>query len=231
MVKFGAVRLERGEEIATELITVSQLDIDSKRKREAVGRRFGGIDKRKREAVGRRFGGKEIFGGGAMASAVKAVENQTKHLTKQERQAKLDAQESVMPSRENGPDLKPPKGVTGAAATYWNQILKRCEDVLLIDDLDREMLAVYCQQLVRRNKLNTLYQKLLNQALKADPEDLNAECTDKLDGLFKQIAALERNLMAYADKLGFTPQSRVRLAQKRAAAAAANDPEGDFFGD
>ncbi len=167
-----------------------------------------------------------------MASAVKAVENQTKHLTKQERQAKLDAQESVMPSRDGGPDLKPPKGMKGAAATYWKQILKRCEDVLLIDDLDREMLAVYCQMLVRRDKLNKLCEKLLKEALKADASDETTEATDKLDGLIKQVAALERNLMSYADKLGFTPQSRVRLAQKRAAAAGAvNDPESIFFGD
>lgn len=166
-----------------------------------------------------------------MASAVKTVENQAKHLTKEEIRARQEAESSVMPERTGGADLKPPKCVSGAAATYWKNIVKRCENVLLIDDLDREMLAVYCQMLVRRDKLNRLCDKLLKDALKSDADENSTEATDKLDSLVNKVAALERNLMSYADKLGFTPQSRVRLAQKRAAAAAMDDPAGVYFGD
>jgi len=165
-----------------------------------------------------------------MAAAVKAVENQTKHSTKEELRVRQEAERSVMPERIGGADLKAPRGVKGAAATYWKQIISRCEDVILIDDLDREMLAVYCQMLVRRDKLNKLCEKLLKEALKNDADGETTEATDKLDGLIKQVAALERNLMTYADKLGFTPQSRVRLAQKRASAAAEDDPASTFFG-
>ena len=39
------------------------------------------------------------------------------------------------------------------------------------------------------------------------------------------------NILQYAEKLGLTPAGRVRLAQKRAAAAEAKDPDGDLFGD
>ena len=46
------------------------------------------------------------------------------------------------------------------------------------------------------------------------------------------MQSLERNILQYAEKLGLTPSGRVRLAQKRAAAAAENkDPDGDLFGD
>lgn len=166
-----------------------------------------------------------------MAAAVKNVENQTKHLTNAEKTARQEAQDSLGLGRDNSAALEKPKGLHGAAKTYWENIVKRCEDVLLIDELDREMLAVYCQMLDRRDKLNRLCDKLLTLALKSDSESETTEATDKLDGLVKQVAALERNLMTYADKLGFTPQSRVRLAQKRASAAVNDDPSGDFFGD
>ena len=165
-----------------------------------------------------------------MGAPVKSMDNQTKHLTNAERLARQSAEDSLGLGRDNAEKLRAPKGLSGSAKTYWNNIVERCKDVLLIDELDQEMLAVYCQMLARRDKLNRLCEKLLKASLKEDFESENSEATDKLDGLVKQVAALERNLMTYADKLGFTPQSRVRLAQKRAAAAMA-DPEGDFFGD
>ncbi len=162
-----------------------------------------------------------------MSSATKTLENQGKHLTQTERQARADAENSLT---RNGPvNLRPPKGFPKPARKYWNSIMKRLEDVELLDDLDQEMLAVYCQMLVRRDALNSLCEKLLADAVETDSDKSSTESTDKLESLLSKIAALERSLMTYADKLGFTPQSRVRLAQKRAAAEA--DPDSDFFGD
>lgn len=166
-----------------------------------------------------------------MSSAVKARENQTGHRTKAELAAREEAEASVLPDRGREADLaKPPKGCTGAAATHWKHIVARLDGVALLDDLDREMLGVYCQMLARRDKLNRLCEKLLRDAVKEDDGNGAAEATDKLDSLLAKVAALERNLMTYADKLGFTPQSRVRLAQKRASAAA-EDGDAGFFGD
>ena len=41
------------------------------------------------------------------------------------------------------------------------------------------------------------------------------------------------NILQYAEKLGLTPSGRVRLAQKRAQAAAGAraDPDSDLYGD
>ena len=82
--------------------------------------------------------------------------------------------------------------------------------------------------------MNRLCEKLLASSLKCEKgQSLSAahlEAVDKLDSLASKLATLERNIMSYADKLGFTPQSRVRLAQKRAAAAA-EDEDADFFGE
>lgn len=57
------------------------------------------------------------------------------------------------------------------------------------------------------------------------------EAVSKLDTLQRKLQALERNLLQYAEKLGLTPSGRVRLAQKRAQAAAESAPDDDLFGD
>ena len=67
------------------------------------------------------------------------------------------------------------------------------------------------------------------------PPDMTADAVNvavsKLDTLTGKLQALERNLLQYADKLGLTPAGRVRLAQKRAQAAADPQPDDDLFGD
>lgn len=165
-----------------------------------------------------------------MSSGVKVLENQSKHYTKAELEAREAAEAAVLPERGRATDLsRPPKGTSGAAATYWKTIVKRLDGVMLLDDLDRETLGIYCQMLSRRDKLNRLYERLLLSATKKDAAEMSAGKTDELDALGSKLATLERNIMTYADKLGFTPHSRVRLAQKRAAAVV--DEDADFFGD
>ena len=68
--------------------------------------------------------------------------------------------------------------------------------------------------------------------LQAIPEELK-EAAAKLDAASGKMQSLERNILQYAEKLGLTPSGRVRLAQKRAQAAAESraDPDGDLFGD
>lgn len=84
------------------------------------------------------------------------------------------------------------------------------------------MLAAYCSQLAQRDKLD----KMLKTAMRGKEPDQN-----QVLALNKQLNAQDRSLLAYAEKLGLTPSGRVRLAQKRAAAAAADDVERDIFGD
>lgn len=61
------------------------------------------------------------------------------------------------------------------------------------------------------------------------PDQL-VEAVGKLDSLNGKLQGLERNILSYAEKLGLTPSGRVRLAQRRAEAAAEVDPDGDLFG-
>lgn len=99
------------------------------------------------------------------------------------------------------------------------------EGTSILDDLDSEMLAVYCSQLQEREKLLAM----LSAARK--PKDGGEPDQDDILAISKRIDALDRSLLSYAEKLGCTPSGRVRLAQKRAAAASEIEPNGDLFGD
>lgn len=146
------------------------------------------------------------------------------------------------------------------ANAYWNQILKQMKGLALLDDLDATVLAGYCSMLARRDQTTLLIGQLMDRlgvqgavedgtrrrrkdAALSDrewedsakaapvltPDDL-VEAAAKLDALTGKLQALERNILQYAEKLGLTPSGRVRLAQKRAQAAA-EEPDGDLFGD
>ena len=80
-------------------------------------------------------------------------------------------------------------------------------------------------------ELLSLAAKQLKDA-KDDPQAI-ADAAAKLDAVSGKMQSLERNILQYAEKLGLTPSGRVRLAQKRAQAAAEAraDPDGDLFGD
>ncbi|MPN42141.1 hypothetical protein SDC9_189697 [bioreactor metagenome] len=106
------------------------------------------------------------------------------------------------------------------------------EGLSILDDLDSEMLAGYCSMLARRDQWISLSNQLMNTLAgqkDAKPENI-LEAVSKLDSVTAKLQTLERNLLTYADKLGLTPTGRVRLAQKRAEAAA-TDPDSDLYGD
>ena len=146
------------------------------------------------------------------------------------------------------------------ANAYWNQTLKQMDGLVLLDDLDSTVLAGYCSMLARRDQTTLLVNQLMDKlgvhdavengakrrksdAALSDQEweesakgtpamtpDELVEAVSKLDSLTGKLQALERNVLQYADKLGLTPSGRVRLAQRRAAAAGEKQAD-DLFGD
>lgn len=156
-----------------------------------------------------------------MPTPVKTSESMTKHTTKAEQEARQEAEKSVNPDRGEIV-LTKPSWLKGRGAKYWQAILSRMEGTSILDDLDSEMLAVYCSQLQEREKLQSM---LAAARAEKEPE------RDAILSIGKRIDALDRSLLSYAEKLGCTPSGRVRLAQKRAAAAAELEPNGDLFGD
>lgn len=170
-----------------------------------------------------------------MPTPAKALDNMSKNLTDEERRLREQAEAGVMPDRGRESKLEKPAIMTKnpAAGRYWRKVLERMDGLVILDDLDSDALGVYCVMMARYETQC----RLLVQAAKAlksaedDPEAVEAAAA-RLDSVSGKMQSLERNILQYAEKLGLTPSGRVRLAQKRAAAAAENkDPDGDLFGD
>lgn len=167
-----------------------------------------------------------------MPEKVKALDNISKHLTRAERAARAGAEAEILPDRPRA-TLKPPPYVRGdkAAAKYWRGILRRMEGISLLDDLDTEVLGVYCSMLSRRDGVEALAAAVLAEADSLEGEARIA-ALGKLDSLSGKLQGLERLILSYAGKLGLTPSGRVHLARKRAAQAGAEaGPDDDLFGD
>lgn len=170
-----------------------------------------------------------------MPTPAKALDNMSKNLTDEERRLREQAEAGVMPDRGRESRLEKPAIMTKnpAAGRYWRKVLERMDGLVILDDLDSDALGVYCVMMARYEtqcRLLTQAAKALKSA-KDDPEEVEAAAA-RLDAVSGKMQSLERNILQYAEKLGLTPSGRVRLAQKRAAAAAENkDPDGDLFGD
>lgn len=170
-----------------------------------------------------------------MPTPAKAMENMTKKLTREERELREQAERDVIPDRGREGKLEKPAVMKGnaAAGRYWKKVLERMDGLVILDDLDSDALGVYCTMMARYEQQC----RLLTQAGKAlkdsgeDPEAVE-EAVQRLDAVSGKMQSLERNILQYAEKLGLTPSGRVRLAQKRAQAAAdAINPDGDLYGD
>ena len=156
-----------------------------------------------------------------MPTPVKALDNMSKHLTKAEI-SEREAAEAMLPSRAP----KRPKLIIQdkAAKKHWNRILQDMEGLDIIDVLDTDMLAIYCAKLSRRDDLQTKYLQV-RELYAAEPDNANLKI---LISLSDEMQSIERDLLAYASKLGLTPESRARLA-KRMAEQEEYDPDGDLF--
>lgn len=156
-----------------------------------------------------------------MPTPVKTMDAMSKNLTRDQKDARSEAEASVIPDRGEV-TLKKPTWLTGKGKKYWDSLLERMKRTSILDDLDTEMLAIYCAQLQERDAL----QANLLAARKADEPDMELILT-----LTKQINAKDAKIRDFASELGCTPSGRVRLAQKRSVAALAEiDPNGDLFG-
>lgn len=152
-----------------------------------------------------------------MATAGKVLDNMTKHLTLAETAARAEAEGELVSHVELSPD-KPPALLKGdrAARRYWSEILGRMDNVLLLDSLDTEVMAIYCAMLSRRDKLQKA-----SRAKGIEPKDAAALSTE--------LQKLEKSILSYAKDLGLTPAGRAQLARKRAAAVEV-DPDADLYG-
>jgi len=158
-----------------------------------------------------------------MPTPVKSLENMNKHLTKAELETREAQETKAMPSRTP----KKPKLIIQDpdAKRHWSRILKAMDGLEIIDVLDTDMLSIYCAKLARRDGLQSMYlEKRQAYLTGSDPQAM----IKVMISLSSELQYIERDLLAYASKLGLTPESRVRLA-KRMAEQEEQDPDADLF--
>ena len=149
-----------------------------------------------------------------MPANVKSIKNMTKNMTNAEKQSRA-AQEARF--NRDTVRLTPPKRLREdlPALDYWNRTIKKMRGISLLDDVDADMLAVYCECMARRDLLNHM---LLNSGPVMD------------DDVLKSVQAQERLILQYAEKLGLTPAGRARLAKKKAEERSIDPTLGMFGG-
>lgn len=101
----------------------------------------------------------------------------------------------------------------------WAKTLNDADTFGIFDNLDSETLGSYCSIVSRITSLRKKYISALNGHRK------NADVLE----LSKELRLLEASQLNYAGKLGLTPESRVRLAQK--LVPPETDPDDDLYGD
>lgn len=76
-----------------------------------------------------------------MPTPAKSMDAMSKNLTRDEKDARSQAEASVIPDRGEV-NLKKPSWLTGKGKKYWDSILARMAGTAILDDLDTEMLAI-----------------------------------------------------------------------------------------
>jgi phage terminase small subunit len=145
-----------------------------------------------------------------MAEPLKALDNQKGHRTKAEKAARKRSESAL--SRDKVALYAPARVKSDiVAARYWRDTIRRMRGISLLDNLDTDMLASYCLQCSIRDVLSLSFRRL------------------PLDETLKSLQSQERLILSYANKLGLTPESRMRLA-KKASEERPVDPDADMFG-
>lgn len=127
-----------------------------------------------------------------------------KHWTEAEVAARQEAADKL---KRKKIVINPPNWLSANkdALAEWDQIMKDVAGIDLLDNLDAQMLAVYCDALVQ-------YRLVTVRSPKS---------TDDI----KELQAWARIISTYAEKLGFTPGARARLIKKHA-----DEKKKDKFG-
>lgn len=119
-----------------------------------------------------------------------------KHWTAEQVAARVDAAAEF--ERADAADLVPPAWLNAAALTVWAETIKNADGVKLLDKLDTDTLAIYCDAVAQLRKNASKKRRTV------------------VDITLQQAWA--RIILQYADRLGLTPAARARLIKKAADA-------------
>lgn len=141
-----------------------------------------------------------------------------KHWTAAETAARQAGQEAAQ--RKSRVRLIPPSWLSAEALDVWKGIVRKLKGIELLDNLDTELLAVYCDAIVHYRECAAM----MSMPVHRD----DGEPPTPIDDLIKAMQAWSRIIVSYAEKLGLTPGGRARLAKRKAEKIL--DPFADSFG-
>ncbi len=143
-----------------------------------------------------------------------------KHWTAAEVAARQVAQEQAQ--RTKRVTLKPPAWVkeSEAVLAVWKDVIKKLRGIELLDNIDSELLALYCDAIVQYRACSRRISMPVHREDGEEPAPI--------DEPIKAMQAWSRIVAMYADKLGLTPGGRARLAKRKAEKVL--DPFAESFG-
>jgi P27 family predicted phage terminase small subunit len=153
-----------------------------------------------------------------MPTPLKNSDNMRKHLTTAERKARETAEDELQ--RDARVILRAPDWLSEDARKVWDATRRKLKGIQLLDNLDTELLAVYCDAVANY--------RAASKFLKAVDEEGNPRAT--LDDV-KSCQAWARIVFSSSDKLGLSPTARARLAKKKAEVQPPSELEQLLDGD
>lgn len=120
-----------------------------------------------------------------------------KHWTRAEVEARQAAEAGA---RRMSVNLRVPEWLGEEARKVWRSIVRKLDGIELLDNLDADMLAIYCDAMVHYRQAS----KVIGMPDRDNPEED-----------VKAAQSWARIVSAYAEKLGLSPNARARLAKKK----------------
>jgi P27 family predicted phage terminase small subunit len=141
-----------------------------------------------------------------------------KHWTKDEIAKRQVAAQKVQ--RPKPKKLKMPVWLDPAAAAVWRKTMRDLSGLDILDKVDEDMLATYCDAVARHREVTV-------KVREDGYVTINSRGNEAVSPYVQAAQSYARIIMQYADKLGLNPNSRARLAKK--IADEEDDPNGDLF--
>lgn len=141
-----------------------------------------------------------------------------KHWTKEEVEQREKAAQKL--KRKKRARLRMPEWLDDTGQEVWKKTVKDMSGFDLLDRVDEDMLATYCDAVARYREAS---QKIREEGYTT----LNAQGTETVSPYVKASQSYARLIAQYAEKLGLSPNGRARLAKK--IAEEVKDPNADLF--
>lgn len=141
-----------------------------------------------------------------------------KHWTKKEVEARKNATAKV--TRKKQTNLKMPKWLDAEAQAIWRKTLKDMKGFDILDKVDEDVLATYCDAVARHKELSEMIREKGYTVYNAAGSIVEAPWV-------KTQLSYARIIVQYSDKLGLNANARARLAKKIADEEV--DDNADLF--